>query len=94
MTAHPQVASVVSDVNRRILAHLDAAVPQLLSACLVGAPLEREVWTIVLKVGRMLLEAALGLACWRVTHRETEGRPVRFRMDRDHQLTRATTLGP
>lgn len=94
MTAHTQVASVADDVNRRISAHLDVAVPELLSACLVGAPLERRVWTIVLEVGRLLLEAALGLACWRVTHRETQGRPVQLRQDRDYQLTRATTFGP
>lgn len=94
MTAHAQIASVAEHVNQQIFEHLQVAVPKLLSSCLVGAPLERSVWTIVLVIGRLLLGAAYGLACWRVMHRETEGRPVQLRMDTDYQLTRATTFGP
>lgn len=93
MTAHTQITSVAERVNVQIAEILEEALPELLSAGLTGRRLELAIWPIVLEIGRILLTAALGLACWRVMRRDSGGEPVRLRMDADYTLSSSTTFG-
>lgn len=93
MTAHTPITSLTDGVNAQITEILEKAIPQLLSGRLVGRELEVGVWPTVLEIGRVLLTAALTMACWRVMSRETGERPVRLRMDADYTLASSTTLG-
>lgn len=93
MTAHTQITSVAERVKHEVLEILEKDVQQLLSGGLNGRALELAVWPIVLEIGRLLLTAALGAACWRVMDRETAGEPVQLRLDQDYTLSTSTTFG-
>lgn len=94
MTAHAQITAVSVDVNAQLSEILDSRVSALIARTDLSArELEMEVWTIVLELGRTLLMALLAVACWRVTARVTEGKPVQLRLDDNYRLSQSTTFG-
>lgn len=93
MTARSPITSSIDGVNAKILEVLQEHLPKLLLTTRSGAALERAVWTIVLAIGRVLLQEVLAAMCERATQRATGGSAVQLRMDADYAISQATTFG-
>ena len=94
MTARSLITDPAQHVNRELADFLQKSISRLFTdEAPKGRRLEQAVWNVVLEIGRMILSTALAWACWRVTKRETQERPVRLRLDVDYTLAQSTTLG-
>jgi hypothetical protein len=94
VTTQTQITAAVERVNLRVSELIQKRLTALMSDEQLSAR-DREigVWGMVLEIGRELLTALLTVACWRVTQRVTEGRPVRLRLERDYCVSQSTTFG-
>lgn len=95
VTAQTLITDDASDVNAF---RMERLVEQVFVAATTHGisehSLEKAVWSTVLEIGKKLLTACLTMACLQVTERETKGRTVKMRRDKDYVLSRSTTFGP
>lgn len=94
MTAQTLITATTSDVNTHVAECLLEALSSLWSKeDATPRELELAVWELLLDLGRALLTLLLMRACWQVTERETRGKKVKLRLDKDYTLSQSTTLG-
>ena len=97
MTAPAQIARCTASVKKTVLTSCRRQLATLFDdreCSSNGRALEQAVWTVLVEVGRQVLEALLTLECWRVAKPEFDATPsARLRLDEDYTLSQMTTLG-
>jgi hypothetical protein len=95
VTAISTITQDSTKVKEWMLASVNALIGPLLEGPLMtGAVAERQVWQVVLAVGRLLLEVMLSRACLAATQQAApSSEPLRFRLDGSYTIQQTTTLG-
>ena len=99
-TAMNLFASSHERVNQNLISLVVSELTELLSSAEEWdeAEMEEQVWRVVLGIGRMTMQALVGLRCWAITKRELEERgfaedDISFRNTRSRWPTVTTTFG-